>query len=694
MKITDLTMKYGNKTIIHHAHMHFPAKTLTCITGISGSGKSSLLSVLGLLQQPTQVGTYELLGETIDFAAEHLNALRRNQQLGFIFQEFHLIPGLTVADNIALPLYLQGMATAEIKGRTDRILEDLSMEDLGASFPYQLSGGEKQRVCIARALITEPAIILADEPTAALDQENTTQVMELLQHIAHTKRVIVVTHDRSLLPYADGIYEIQQQKVKLVQPYHTEYVAPEGKYQLKTTQSTFGFARMYRQKTHKQLHKFILPLLAIIIGCASYFALFGQHYLEAQQQVVAFFSPNVFSLIKKDFTTGSTYDDVNRNFTTAEIAQLKQLSGIDVVYEYHQLPTRGQLDPAFAKDAKRSLQFRLGTDVVEFDYQYHNDAATRGQIDLVGKLPEQNFAHMLLAGNPNAAFIVSVSFLKQHFPNRKIDTVVGDTLSFDILVPTKLFEVQNKFSHAEVIGDTPYYKIITVTKQIGAIVDDTQVPFNIPPEERSSLLFLPQAEVDALVKEHQSTNINDNLSEFKEHTYQAQKLQVIVDQRSDPAILSDQIAQLSRNYQVIQPSAVQKVLTSQVHRIRTIALVVIAFIGSLILIIYLIYYSMFLAKRKYEFGLLKVIGLSPMTLLLVMSWELLHHIFIIWGLSVLIQGALNVLELVFFAGGSVNLSFGFIGYNLLIASLYVFIPSFPILWHASKVDPTKLIARS
>jgi putative ABC transport system ATP-binding protein len=182
---------------------------LTLLMGPSGSGKTTLLSILGCILSPTQ-GDLQIAGRsTAGLNAEGLAALRK-RHVGFVFQSYNLFPTLTALENIMLALHVRGI-------KTDR--EEQAVAALGAvglshrmkAFPGQMSGGEKQRVAIARALAGSPSVILADEPTAALDSENGKGVMELLAEVAQdtTRAVLAVTHDHRTLTYANRIIQIE-----------------------------------------------------------------------------------------------------------------------------------------------------------------------------------------------------------------------------------------------------------------------------------------------------------------------------------------------------------------------------------------------------------------------------------------------------------------------------------------------------
>lgn len=167
------------------------------IMGPSGCGKSTLLNIIGLLDTPDS-GTLKIKGEDMRTLSDKQLSEFRNHSIGFVFQSFHLIPSLNVADNVALPLaYRSGISRAERKRRVDEVLERLGLSHRKRHFPPQLSGGQCQRVAIARAIIGDPEIILADEPTGNLDSRTGAEVMDLLHRLNREdgRTILMVTHN-------------------------------------------------------------------------------------------------------------------------------------------------------------------------------------------------------------------------------------------------------------------------------------------------------------------------------------------------------------------------------------------------------------------------------------------------------------------------------------------------------------------
>lgn len=183
---------------------------LTLLMGPSGSGKSTLLSILGCLLTPTE-GTVRVRGEAIEGKGPEELAKIRRDHFGFIFQSYHLFPTLTAADNVRLALDVRDESGASAKGRAREALAKVGLSHKMSNYPRELSGGEQQRVAIARAVVGNPSVILADEPTAALDSENGKAIMTILAEIAKdsSHSVLVVAHDPRLEPFADRIVNIE-----------------------------------------------------------------------------------------------------------------------------------------------------------------------------------------------------------------------------------------------------------------------------------------------------------------------------------------------------------------------------------------------------------------------------------------------------------------------------------------------------
>jgi len=213
IKIEKLHKSYpigkGSLHVLKGLDLHIKEGEYVSIMGSSGSGKSTLLNIVGLLDGHDD-GKYYLDGQLIEDLDEKKAAILRNKFLGFVFQSFNLITYKTALENVALPLYYQGMGRKERQKIAMKYLDKVGIAERANHLPSELSGGEKQRVAIARALVTNPKVVLADEPTGALDYNTSKSVMKLLKEISlEGMTVFVITHEEDIAAGTDRIVRLR-----------------------------------------------------------------------------------------------------------------------------------------------------------------------------------------------------------------------------------------------------------------------------------------------------------------------------------------------------------------------------------------------------------------------------------------------------------------------------------------------------
>jgi putative ABC transport system ATP-binding protein len=214
VRVVGLTRGYreGETThkVIERADLEIRAGECVALLGRSGSGKSTLLNLIAGIDRPDH-GEVFIGGESITCLREPDLTLFRRRRIGFVYQFFNLIPTLTSAENVALPLELNGVAGTELRERTERMLVAVGLASRAAAFPDQLSGGEQQRVAIARALVHRPSLVLADEPTGNLDQQAGEQVLDLMVALAreHERSLLLVTHSLAVAGRADRVLTLR-----------------------------------------------------------------------------------------------------------------------------------------------------------------------------------------------------------------------------------------------------------------------------------------------------------------------------------------------------------------------------------------------------------------------------------------------------------------------------------------------------
>ncbi len=218
IELTDVSKSYrvGAQTIevLRHVDLHIGQGEFVALLGPSGSGKSTLMNMIGCLDTPSS-GTYTLDGQQIaKLSNERMSAIR-NHKIGFVFQNFYLLPRMTALRNVEIPMVYAGMATYARRKRAHELLQKVGLDDRVAHRPNELSGGQKQRVAIARALANDPPVLLADEPTGSLDSVTSHQILDLIQEVNNTgTTVVLITHDQEIARFARRIVHIRDGQVE------------------------------------------------------------------------------------------------------------------------------------------------------------------------------------------------------------------------------------------------------------------------------------------------------------------------------------------------------------------------------------------------------------------------------------------------------------------------------------------------
>ncbi len=206
--------RYENLEVLKGITLTIPDNSFVMLLGESGSGKSTLCNILGLLDTPTD-GEYILNGMQIHTLTSAERTKLRREQVSFVFQSFNLIPTMTAFENIELPLGYRGVAKAERRAQVENVLKSVGLYERAKHLPAELSGGEQQRIAIARALVMNPTLLIADEPTGNLDKTTTDEIMRTLCEVGREKTVFMVTHNEELTKYADMIIHIGKGKIQI-----------------------------------------------------------------------------------------------------------------------------------------------------------------------------------------------------------------------------------------------------------------------------------------------------------------------------------------------------------------------------------------------------------------------------------------------------------------------------------------------
>lgn len=210
IELERVAKRYGDQRVLEEASLAIDRGQHVAVIGRSGSGKSTLLRLIGGLESP-DTGIVRVNGDDLGALGERDLALKRRRELGFVFQSFNLVPTLTVAENVELPLALNDVGAADARRRSLALLDELDLDHCADRFPEELSGGEQQRVAIARAVVHAPALVLADEPTGNLDADTASLVLRLLQRTCRERAatLVIATHSAEVTSHTDRVIEIK-----------------------------------------------------------------------------------------------------------------------------------------------------------------------------------------------------------------------------------------------------------------------------------------------------------------------------------------------------------------------------------------------------------------------------------------------------------------------------------------------------
>ncbi len=644
IRIKNLTVQYGERVIIDNQNISFENGKVTIIKGESGAGKSSLLNVIGLLKTSNKECKYYYQDKQIKSGNEKENAIFRLNHIGFIFQQGNLLNNLTALENVKLPIMMHNKDVKQAEELADKWLEFVGLENVKGSYPQDLSGGEEQRVCIARALVNDCDIILADEPTASLDAVNAENVLNLLKRLAHemNKIVIIVSHDKKVLEYGDKIYEINNKQINEIYNNTKALKGMKKKNEDKKTILSFikNYEKMRRQE--KKISFILIAVSALIVAIASMSFEFSDAFVNNQKQFLNAISDRSLLVINDTMGLNATSDyDEALSFKEKEISTIKTIPNVESVYPYYEFTSYG-----IAKDIKEKSDIKIyqnGTLIVE--KQYENEYMADGnEFKIVPIYPAEDISSYIKEGNKTADGV----YISEKLANELgITQLNAHTMEISCYVPSKLYissAMLNQQNNKEVSIDGCISKLVTIKTNIKGIINNSYTYDKT--ENNGMLIFMNYNDMDKIIDNNKGNMLVRDFKDFEEKELAPSMLVVFAANYDDVSSIEEKINQINTTVSTVNRASDIEVINTNLKSVKNM---VISIAGCLVVIVTIMFgfiYYFRNRERKKEIGILKALGLDKNDVYKLMLYNLIKNTLITFVLSIVLS---YILQNVIFA---------------------------------------------
>ncbi|MCL2141111.1 MAG: ABC transporter ATP-binding protein/permease [Dehalococcoidia bacterium] len=637
LKVRNLKIVYGDRLIFNNVNAEFKRGTITVIQGKSGSGKSSLLNVLGLMQSAFN---YEYTFDDTDVTKfnEAQRADFRLHNVGFVFQRSNLIQEFTARQNLIVPMSITNQQ--DIEKKADDLIKYVGLEEVKNNFPGNLSGGEEQRLAIARAIANDADIILADEPTASLDVDNSKIVLELFRKLAHelNKIVILVSHSELVPKYADAICEIKEQDIvitKTAETVKSPYPLENNKATLKK-RNPFRFVKFYSMKRSgdKMLNRVFIAVTALVAAAAILSTNFGSNLVAQEMQRVNSIADKSILVVNNTLDLEGKAGRMGYQealpISESEINGIKGLKDVGSVYEWYTFSSEGvdmQKQTSLAR-------IRVGTttsSIAEKEYSnsFSGGTAIQGERFSVVPLYAEEYTSIYdileykSASDAKTGLLLTESLAFKLTTNPQ--TLVNSIIDVTCFVPFKMADAKISDSKGEEnTVSLVFYRLVTIRSTVTGIIAGNYSPWNYDRIAEADLIFMNYS----LMQDTIAKTINENLSsdEYEgviEKALGPTSLVIFADEFSAVANLKTKINEISESFNVISHSTTIGDIADNSAGTKTILIAVTVVFIVVVAILFTILFFLKNRARKKEFGILKAIGLTKANIMYLSAAEMI-----------------------------------------------------------------------
>lgn len=617
-EIHNLSIKYGKKTLLLPTSLKFKEGKLYTIYGKSGVGKSSLLNKIGLISEYDSKVTYIYDGSKIDTSNKKVVSSFIAQNIAFIFQSHNLIKDLTVYDNLKISLNFFKLSTKELEDKIDNILSELGILELKDVYPEDLSGGEEQRVAIARGMITDKSIILADEPTNSLDSENRELVSSLLVKLAnkYNKIVIVVSHDEYVINKGDIKLHFEDQKL----------IGMEEEQPGCNSQEEWHASKLkkhIRLKVQKKRKVPPLPVLLLIlisftvslaVGSINIQSLFSSKY----QRLISNSLENGFLVINDSIGLGTSkvIDDF-QSISNKEIHQISDSSNVYKLEPYIEFPSMGITFENAENYLKMSRDFSPSLSINGKNIHLSKNYSVQPLFDTNTTQRQIKYFDR----TTNRGIFVSESFIKEQ---KLEDIVAGSEMTLTYYVPINIYEshIDKEGRHYKSDGDL-YVKEEQTFKILGIVKEEYPFSYSV----NDNTLFMTSDEMLKIQSKYigAESKQRETIDDLLVREWAPSAVHITVKDSKDVPQEINRIKKISDKFSIVSSFENYKEFNKGLNYIKKF-LLIISFV-MLVLVVAILSFVFYLINRsrKYEVGVLKAMGYSTKHVFRLFILELLNY---------------------------------------------------------------------
>lgn len=677
IELKNINIKFQDE-LINNGSVIIPDNKITSIIGPSGSGKTTLLYLLGMISGFNNYD-YSFDNHKVNLKDESQLVSFRKNRISYIFQDNSLIENVSVGDNIVLFGKIAGIDLK--KEEIQSYLDFVGLNVRSDVYPKQLSGGEKQRLAIACALVKNPDLIIADEPTSSLDSNNEDKILKLFLKIAKLgKKVVIATHNKNLADNSHVIYEIEDKKIKCVKGIElietspsNEQVHKRKKIKLKTSFFVSFIKKSYKKTKFQKI--FMIILCAIAVSFSAVTSSFGNEYVENQETLMDTISEKEIFLVNQTAPLSVIIDvDENISISNEEYEKIEKIVEIDKTYKYYEFRSSGY-------NVLEDEPFTMGNIDITIDkenFSYVFDANSEEGFDTYSVVPyyfEQNIVNRLkkeydTTNQEKNRIYLSPALANALGINENTQKV---EITLNLAIPVKLYETEmnvgEEDSKYEI--DIDLSVVSYQTFEVDGILNDDYI--NKYSNSGENIIFMSYESMEEIRTEAIANNLNVSFDNSKDWSPSAYVL--YANSFNEVQSIIDKVKNLNPNFKTINQYQDVESMNNLIDNTKNTAFIVVVVILAIIFLLMAIIQVNSIISRRYEFAILKANGLSKFELIKLVIYESLMFIISTFIFATIFSLAIIHIINSLFAFAVVSFSYSIMVHIIIVSSLSVIIPT-------------------